>query len=72
MTIDPSQQAELDPVEDFRMPLLEHLKELRDRFKLDMSEQACKEHVQQIIAEACDNWRTRGYDKFQRYSVGIW
>ena len=31
MTIDPSQHAELDPVEDFRMPLLEHLKELRDR-----------------------------------------
>lgn len=48
------------------------LSELRDRFKLDMTQQQCKDHVLKIIQEACDNWRTRWYDKFQRYSVGIW
>ena len=47
------------------------LLELRDRFKLDMTEQQCREHILQIIADACDNWRTRWYDKFQRHFVGV-
>lgn len=48
------------------------LKELRDRFKLDLTSQQCREHIYKIIDEACDNWRTKLYDSFQRYSVGIW
>ena len=47
------------------------LSELRDRFKLDMTTTQCKEHILKIVEEACDNWRTKWYDKFQRYSVGI-
>ena len=40
------------------------LSELRDRFKLDMTQIQCKEHIFKMIQEACDNWRTRWYDKF--------
>jgi len=40
------------------------LSELRDRFKLDLTPIQCKEHIFRIIEEACDNWRTRWYDKF--------
>jgi phosphatidylinositol kinase/protein kinase (PI-3 family) len=40
------------------------LSELRDKFKLDMTASQCKEHILRIITEACDNWRTRWYDKF--------
>ena len=40
------------------------LSELRDRFKLDMTNAQCREHILKIIEEACDNWRTRWYDKF--------
>lgn len=48
------------------------LTELRDRFQLDMTQTQCREHISRIIQEACDSWRTRWYDQFQRYSVGIW
>ena len=40
------------------------LDELRDRFKLDMTQSQCREHIHKIIEEACDSWRTRWYDKF--------
>jgi phosphatidylinositol kinase/protein kinase (PI-3 family) len=48
------------------------LNELRERFKLDMTSSQCREHILNIINQACDNWRTRWYDSFQRYSVDIW
>lgn len=40
------------------------LSELRERFKLDMTQNQCREHITKIIEEAVDNWRTRWYDKF--------
>ena len=40
------------------------LYQLRDRFKLDMTHNECKDHIYKVIEEACDNWRTRWYDKF--------
>lgn len=40
------------------------LTELRDRFKLDMTNAQCKQHIIGIIEEANDSWRTRWYDKF--------
>lgn len=48
------------------------LSELRDRFKLDMTEAQCKAHISRLIEEACDCWRTRWYDKFQKYSADVW
>lgn len=48
------------------------LLELRDRFKLDLNEKQCYDHIIGVIEAACDSWRTRWYDKFQKYSVGIW
>jgi len=38
--------------------------ELRDRFKLDMTNAQCKTHIIGIIEEANDSWRTKLYDKF--------
>ena len=40
------------------------LSELRDRFKLDMTQTQCRDYMLKIIEEACDSWRTRWYDKF--------
>jgi len=40
------------------------LSELRDRFKLDMTQAQCRDYMLTIIEGACDNWRTRWYDKF--------
>lgn len=38
---------------------------LRDRFNLSMTEKAIKEFIDGVIESSRDNWRTKGYDKFQ-------
>lgn len=48
------------------------LSELRERFQLEMSDAQCKAHIIRLIEEACDCWRTRWYDKFQKYSADVW
>ena len=48
------------------------IESLRERFKLDLSEADCKAYMLDLVDHAMDNWRTHWYDKFQRYSVGIW
>mmetsp|Transcript_31685 Transcript_31685/g.41958 ORF Transcript_31685/g.41958 Transcript_31685/m.41958 type:complete len:88 (+) Transcript_31685:2197-2460(+) len=45
---------------------------LRDRFRLDLSAAECKTFMLDMIEDAHDNWRTNWYDKYQRYTVGIW
>ena len=32
----------------------------------------CKKFMVDLIEQNTDNWRTRWYDKYQRYCVGIW
>lgn len=44
---------------------------LRDRFRLDLSDRACKEYVNYLIDESLENWRTNWYDRYQRYCVGV-
>ena len=44
---------------------------LRERFRLDLSDRACKEYVNSLIDESLENWRTNWYDRYQRYCVGV-
>ena len=48
------------------------LSDLRARFRLDLSQSECKKFMLDMIEDSVDNWRTTCYDKFQRFSVGIW
>ena len=47
------------------------LEQLRERFKLNMTTIECKEFILNMIHTSTDNWRTRWYDRFQKYTVGI-
>jgi phosphatidylinositol kinase/protein kinase (PI-3 family) len=40
------------------------LSELKERFKLELSKNEARDYMLNLIDEACDNWRTRWYDKF--------
>jgi len=44
---------------------------LKERFKLDRTEEECVEHAHSIIEESINNWRTEQYDKYQRITNGI-
>lgn len=48
------------------------LDELRERFKLNLSAIECKQFMYDLIESSTDNWRTRWYDKYQRFIVGVW
>lgn len=39
--------------------------------KHTMGNTECKEFMLKLIEQATDNWRTRWYDKYQKYTVGI-
>ena len=49
----------------------EAIKGMRERFRLDLSDRACKEYVHSLIDESLENWRTNWYDRYQRYCVGV-
>jgi phosphatidylinositol 4-kinase B len=44
---------------------------LRERFRLDLNDRACQEYVNALIDESLENWRTRWYDRYQRFCVGV-
>jgi phosphatidylinositol 4-kinase len=44
---------------------------LRERFRLDLNDRACAEYCNALIDESLENWRTRWYDRYQRYCVGV-
>jgi phosphatidylinositol 4-kinase len=44
---------------------------LKERFRLDLSDRACKEYVQSLVDGSLENWRTNWYDRYQRYCVGV-
>jgi len=44
---------------------------LRDRFRLDLNDRACREYVNSLIDDSIENWRTDWYDRYQRYFVGV-
>ena len=45
--------------------------QLRERFRLDLNDRACREYVNSLIDDSIENWRTDWYDRYQRYFVGI-
>lgn len=47
------------------------IQQLRDRFRLDLNDRACKEYVNCLIDDSIENWRTDWYDRYQRYFVGV-
>jgi len=47
------------------------VQELKARFKLDSSDRACHEYVNGLIDESLENWRTRWYDRYQRFCGGV-
>lgn len=47
------------------------VKELKERFRLDLSDRACLEYVNGLVDESLENWRTTWYDRYQRYCVGV-
>jgi hypothetical protein len=44
---------------------------LRDRFKLDATEEECVEHAYAIVEASTHCWRTVQYDRYQRITNGI-
>mmetsp|Transcript_22557 Transcript_22557/g.22384 ORF Transcript_22557/g.22384 Transcript_22557/m.22384 type:complete len:193 (+) Transcript_22557:1635-2213(+) len=48
------------------------LNEMRERFKLDLSDTNAKKFMYDLIENSTDHWRTRWYDKYQRLCVGVW
>jgi len=47
------------------------IRELRQRFRLDLNDRACLEYVNALVDESLENWRTNWYDRYQRYCVGV-
>lgn len=47
------------------------IQQLRERFRLDLNDRACKEYVNCLIDDSIENWRTDWYDRYQRYFVGV-
>jgi phosphatidylinositol 4-kinase len=47
------------------------IEELRQRFRLDLNDRACKQYVDGLIDESIGNWRTDLYDRYQRVCVGV-
>lgn len=49
----------------------EAIRQLRERFRLDLNDRACKEYVNSLVDNSIENWRTDWYDRYQRYFVGV-
>jgi hypothetical protein len=47
------------------------IQQLRERFRLDLNDRACKEYVNSLVDDSIENWRTNWYDRYQRYFVGV-
>lgn len=44
---------------------------LAARFQPDLDINSCEDFVHELIDASLDNWRTRWYDKYQRWMVGV-
>jgi phosphatidylinositol kinase/protein kinase (PI-3 family) len=55
----------------FRGTPEEAVKGLKERFRLDLNDMACLKYVDSLIDESLENWRTRWYDRYQRFCVGV-
>lgn len=60
-----------DDLNCFRGRPQDALRGLQERFRLDLSDRACIEYVNSLINDSLENWRTRWYDRYQRFCVGV-
>lgn len=44
---------------------------LRERFRLELNDRACMDYVNGLVDDSLENWRTRWYDRYQRFCVGV-
>jgi len=49
----------------------EAVRQLKDRFRLDLNDNGIRKYVDALIDESLENWRTRWYDRYQRFCVGV-
>jgi len=49
----------------------EAVKQLKERFRLDLNDNGIRKYVNALIDESLENWRTRWYDRYQRFCVGV-
>jgi hypothetical protein len=47
------------------------MERLAARFQPDLDINSCEDFVHELIDASLDNWRTRWYDKYQRWIVGV-
>jgi phosphatidylinositol kinase/protein kinase (PI-3 family) len=47
------------------------VKELEDRFRLDLSDEEAFSFADELVAQSIGNWRTDTYDYWQKLTVGI-
>lgn len=49
----------------------EAVRQLKDRFRLDLNDNGIRKYVDSLVDESLENWRTRWYDRYQRFCVGV-
>jgi len=47
------------------------LEDLKDRFVLGFTERECEDHINNLITQSANNWRTQKYDQYQFVTNGI-
>jgi phosphatidylinositol 4-kinase len=55
----------------FRSKPDEAVRQLKERFRLDLNDNGVRKYVDSLIDESIENWRTRWYDRYQRFCVGV-
>ena len=49
----------------------EAVRQMKQRFRLDLNDNGVRKYVDSLIDESVENWRTRWYDRYQRFCVGV-
>jgi len=55
----------------FRGSPEEAVRQLKERFRLDLNDNGIRKYVDSLIDQSLENWRTRWYDRYQRFCVGV-
>ncbi|KAL7541067.1 hypothetical protein ACHAXR_010602 [Thalassiosira sp. AJA248-18] len=55
----------------FRGKPEEAVRQMKERFRLDLNDNGIRKYVDSLIDESLENWRTRWYDRYQRFCVGV-
>ncbi|KAL7454123.1 hypothetical protein ACHAWC_009304, partial [Mediolabrus comicus] len=50
----------------------EAVRQLKHRFRLDLNDNGIRKYVDELVDESLENWRTRWYDRYQKYCVGVY